>query len=60
MVEYMRTGDSDKISDLWVYIIFPIIGAFLALLFHEFSAKPTLKIITANETLRSKYSSSNN
>ncbi len=51
MVEYARTGDSTRMHDVWVYILFPVIGAFLALLFHEFSARPTLKILNANAVL---------
>lgn len=57
IIEYSRTGNSSVTNDLWIYIVFPVVGAFLALIFHEQSARPTIKILNADQTLRSKYGS---
>lgn len=35
LMEYIRTGNKSVTDDLWIYIVFPVIGAFLALIFHE-------------------------
>ena len=32
--EFFRTGSEDVLKDVWVYLIFPPLGALVALLFH--------------------------
>ena len=57
LAEYIRTGNSSVTHDLWIYIVFPVIGAFLALIFHEQNGRPSIKVLNADQTMRHKYGS---
>ena len=35
LVKLFQTGKGDELKYVWIYIIFPIVGAFLSVIFHE-------------------------
>ncbi len=49
LAEFLRTTKGSVLDELWVYLVFPLVGALLALLFHELSARPTLTFLARAE-----------
>lgn len=43
LVKLFQTGKGDELKYVWIYIIFPIVGAFLSVIFHEFVFKNALE-----------------
>ena len=49
LVEYARTGNTSVMEDVWIYLTMPMIGAVIALLFHELNVRKTLRVLSAPE-----------
>ena len=60
LAEYARTGNSSVLDDLWIYMTMPLIGAFIALLFHELNVRKTLIILAPKEPQKRQETSADN
>ena len=55
LVKYADSGDTEVLKDLWIYLIFPIIGGILAVVFQEFSNRKVLKAMSEKPSPEEKY-----
>ena len=60
LAEYARTGNTSVLKELWIYLTMPLIGAFIALLFHEFNVRKTLAALEPVETQKRVETSADN
>ena len=45
LVRLFNTGKGRELKFVWIYIIFPLVGSFLSVIFHEFVFKNALETI---------------